>query len=292
MRDPGISVIITTRGVKGVQMVDDLMLSIILNKNSHIDQILISNDGYDENVVNGLYEIRDKYSYYYPITVVCNPSTYSYSVTVNNGIKNTKQNNDVLLLNNDMKALSSFDPFIDFIYHRTGDDSIDYDLSRKVGIVGAKLLYPDGRIQHGGMGHSIWPGTFIHLHRSKSSDYGPSNYPRRCISVTGACQYIPRDVINNIGYYDEAYRLSHDDVDYCYQARLYGYEVWYIPYVTLVHYESVTRSANAHRFESQNYKLFWNKWSNIFPYPNHTVGIIIVSGLSILTFIELIQIHK
>jgi GT2 family glycosyltransferase len=84
---------------------------------------------------------------------------------------------------------------------------------------------------------------------------------RKYIAVTGACHYIRRDLINKIGYYDEDYILSYEDVDYCLNVQSNGYEVWYIPNVEMTHYESATRTDP---YSEQNRVLLWKKWGSSY----------------------------
>lgn len=68
--------------------------------------------------------------------LIYNSRLNSFSKTVNSGMKMSNTNNDILLLNNDMIALTSFEPFTNFM-----------KTNYRTGIVGAKLLYPNGTIQ-------------------------------------------------------------------------------------------------------------------------------------------------
>lgn len=232
-------------------MTDNLLDSISRFDNPSLDEIIISDDGSSTYTINALCALIDKYqNVFKKIIPVFNPSYHSFSKTVNSGMKISNFNNAVLILNNDMLALTSFEPFPDFMKQND-----------KVGIIGAKLLYPNMTIQHAGMVRMRLIKYFRHIYKHRSYNHPPTNFPKKYISVTGACQYINRDLINKIGYLDDRYILSYEDVDYCVNAQSNGYDVWYIPYIMMIHYESSTRTDP---YGAQNRWLFWNKWGNSY----------------------------
>lgn len=254
------SIVIPTYGIKGISMTDNLLNSISSFKNPNLDEIVVSDDGSDSDTIPGLISLKDKYkNVFKKIIPVFNTSYHSFSKTVNRGLETSNSNNDIVLLNNDMLALTSFEPFVEFMKEKQNNQN-NTNLN-KVGIIGAKLLYPNGTIQHTGVVRTQLLKLFRHIYKFRSSDYPPANIPKKYISVTGACQYINRGLINTIGFLDERYILSYEDTDYCLGAQSNGYDVWYIPDVVMTHYESVTRKD---LFGYQNWKLFWNKWGSLY----------------------------
>jgi GT2 family glycosyltransferase len=109
-----------------------------------------------------------------------------------------------------------------------------------VGIVGAKLLYPGGAVQHGGviMGLS---GLCDHAHRHLGGD--EAGYAGRAVlaqelsAVTGACLLVRRRVLERVGGLDERYPSAFNDVDLCLRVREAGYSVVFAPEAVLHHYE-------------------------------------------------------
>jgi GT2 family glycosyltransferase len=112
-----------------------------------------------------------------------------------------------------------------------------------VGVVGARLVFPDGTLQHAGVVSAPtrfgpegfgpyhvmwkWPGNAAAaLHRTELD------------VVTGACLVMERDVYLELGGFDEIYWNGYEDVDLCYKARARGLRVFYEPTAVLVHYES------------------------------------------------------
>ncbi len=108
-----------------------------------------------------------------------------------------------------------------------------------VGIVGAQLLYPDGRIQFGGtVRNRDAPEWFDHRYRFKPGDWGPAAQTSPALAVTGACMYVRREVIERVGLLDERYPMAYEDVDWCLRAWQAGYRVRYFPIARLIHHES------------------------------------------------------
>lgn len=253
------SIVIPTCGTKGISLVDNLLDSISKFDNSNLDEIIISDDGSNYYTILGLDTLKEKYKDRLNIKLIYNGYFHSFSKTVNVGMKLANPGNDILLLNNDMLTLTSFEPFIDFI--KKNNDTYNNN-KNKIGIIGAKLLYPDLRIQHAGIIRIPFLHHFVHRFKYKNYNYDVTNFPTQYIAVTGACQYISRDLINTIGYYDECYILSYEDVDYCISAQTSGYEVWYIPDVVMIHYESATRHKS--QYDHQNLLRFWTKWNKSY----------------------------
>ncbi len=114
----------------------------------------------------------------------------------------------------------------------------------EVGAVGAKLLYPDGRIQHAGVVLGI-AGTANHAFRHHPGDalgyFGLTDLVRNCSAVTAACMMVSRHVFKEVGGFDERFRIAFGDVDFCLRLRQRGYLIVYTPLALLYHYESATR---------------------------------------------------
>lgn len=113
-----------------------------------------------------------------------------------------------------------------------------------VGIVGAKLFYPDKSIQHagtivgyGGTAAHAFSGLRVH-HRG----YLAREMIQQDMSaVTAACMMVKRNVFQAVGGFDENIAVAFNDVDFCLKVRQIGMKVIFIPNVTLYHYESKSR---------------------------------------------------
>jgi glycosyltransferase involved in cell wall biosynthesis/GT2 family glycosyltransferase len=113
-----------------------------------------------------------------------------------------------------------------------------------VGIVGTKLLYPNGTIQHGGIVMGV-EGHGSHIfERLPEHHYGPFGSPdwyRDYQAVTGACMMVPKAVFEELGGFDETYQVGYGDIDLCLRAGQAGYRVVYSPFATMLHHEGGTR---------------------------------------------------
>ena len=114
-----------------------------------------------------------------------------------------------------------------------------------VGVVGARLLFPDGRLQHGGV--LLGPdGAAVHALTGADKDdpgYGGQVMVLRDLSaVTGACLAIRRSLFNELGGLEQDHlRVAWSDIDLCLRAREAGYRVLWNPDATLIHHEMATR---------------------------------------------------
>ena len=113
-----------------------------------------------------------------------------------------------------------------------------------VGIVGTKLIYPDGSIQHAGVVLN-YTGVAGHVNAHlKSYDVGymgrvmiQQNYS----AVTGAMLMVKKEDFDKVGGFDENFPVAYNDIDFCIKIRNFGKLVVYDPYIEAYHYESKTR---------------------------------------------------
>jgi len=112
------------------------------------------------------------------------------------------------------------------------------------GLVGAKLLYPDGRIQHAGVllglnGLAAHVGQF---HDGNDLGYfGRIALASEFQACTAACIVVRRSTWDEVGGLDESLQVAFNDVDFCLKVQRSGLKVSYTPHAQLVHYESVSR---------------------------------------------------
>jgi ADP-heptose:LPS heptosyltransferase/glycosyltransferase involved in cell wall biosynthesis len=118
-------------------------------------------------------------------------------------------------------------------------------LRPEAGVVGARLLYPDGRVQHAGL--YLAEGHGRHAFRfAEAGDLGPfgiGGVAREVAAVTGACLMVRRDLFERLGGFDEAHSVINNDMDFCLRARAAGHAVIYTPHASMIHHELASRAA-------------------------------------------------
>ena len=127
----------------------------------------------------------------------------------------------------------------------------------RVGLVGSKLLFPKGTIQHAGIvfASNLTPH---HIYTGFPADHPAVSASREFQAVTGACALVRRSLFDEVGRFDNAFVNSFEDLDFCFRLRSLGYEVHYCHESVLYHLESATRD---HALDHQNHELFLERWS-------------------------------
>ena len=132
----------------------------------------------------------------------------------------------------------------------------------EVGAVGARLVYPDGKIQHAGVVLGM-QGIATHLFSGMSGDLGGymgwDRVVRSYSALTAACMLVRRPVFEEMGGFDEAYPVAFNDLDFCIRLTRAGYRLLYTPHAELTHYESVSRGLSGYSADFQEFLSRW--WS-------------------------------
>jgi len=154
----------------------------------------------------------------------------------------------------------------------------------EVGAVGAKLLYPSGRVQHGGviLGMSGVGGHF-HLGRRQHDPgyFGRALLQQNLSAVTAACLAMRRKVLDEVGGFNgHDLRVAFNDVDLCLRIRQRGYLIVWTPLAELYHHESVSRGSDLlpvrHREFLQENEYMRSKWGSMLdrdPYFNPNLSL-------------------
>ncbi len=154
--------------------------------------------------------------------------------TINNFASRQATGEVLVFLNNDTEILAG-----DWL-----EELIGQAVRPEVGVVGTKLLRPNGLIQHAGMIVGL-QGHASHIFEDCPDHYygffGSTNWYRNYQTVTGACMAVRSDLFAQVGRFDEAYIVGYGDIDLCFRIFDLGYRIVYTPFARVLHYEGGTR---------------------------------------------------
>lgn len=235
----------------------------------NLEVIIVDNDSAEPETLRYFSEIgRDP-----RVRILPFPGDFNYSAMNNFAVQHA-EGEIIGLINNDIEVVHD-----DWLLEMVG-----YAVLPDVGAVGAKLLYPDNRIQHAGVILGIG-GVAGHSHKFNDCDdpgyFWRPQLAQHISAVTGACMIVRKEAYLRAGGLDDRnLKVAFNDVDFCLKLRKkLGLKNVYTPYATLYHKESASRGLdlrgkNAERFQREvNYmKLSWNSELEHDPYysPNLT----------------------
>ncbi len=140
------------------------------------------------------------------------------------------------------------------------DAMLEHAQRPEVGIVGAQLAYPGGKVQHAGMFLAA-TGIARHAFRFAAVDepgyFGLALTQRNVIAVTGACMLVRREVFDSVGRFDEAHEIINNDLDFCLRAHKAGLFTVYTPYARLIHHELASRDQLGEVFDTSHFVTQW-----------------------------------
>ncbi|HUY64678.1 MAG TPA: glycosyltransferase [Acidimicrobiales bacterium] len=223
--------------------------------------VLVDNDSIEPETM----ALRDRLSTP-AIRLLEYPGTFNWSV-VNNLAAAAGGGELLLFMNNDVEAL------------RPGWLHALVELAQRpdIGAVGARLLFPNGVVQHAGVAlgvNGIAGHLFEGMPGEEASYFGWDRVVRPYSAVTGACMMTRRDVFESVGGFDEELTVAFNDVDYCMRAVDAGYAVLYTPHAEMTHHESVSRGMSGLLHDSRYFLRKWGR-SRIAedPYYNRNLGL-------------------
>ena len=233
-------------------------IELLMNVNtySNMEIVIVENNSTEQEIFDYYKELEETYS---NVKVIYYEGDFNYSKINNYGVKYT-HGEYILFLNNDTKVIEP-----DSI-----EDMLGVCQREDVGAVGAKLLYEDDTVQHCGVVvgyHGYATAAFSLIDRN---DFGYMGRPRvswDVSAVTAACLMTKREIFDEVGGFDEDFKVACNDVDLCLKIRSLNkwivedvFSVWY-------HYESKSRGLEdtpekQARFQSEIAR-FQKKWPEI-----------------------------
>jgi glycosyltransferase involved in cell wall biosynthesis len=159
-------------------------------------------------------------------------TVHNFSEKVNLGVEEAR-GEYVLLLNDDTEVITPR-----FLY-----DMVGMARQPDIGAVGAKLLFPEGRIQHvgiiiknGGPAHAL-----VGEHASATGPQRMMQLTHNAIGATAACLLVKRDVYRDVGGFNENLPVNYNDVDFCFKLRQRGLRIVIDPEIQLYHFEALSK---------------------------------------------------
>jgi O-antigen biosynthesis protein len=251
---PLVSVIIPTRDRR------DLLKKVVeglrhRTEYAHWELILVDNQTSDPSTLDFFRLLKQDSR----VRILRDDNPFNFSALVNLAAGQAK-GSILLLLNND----------IEMVEPQWLTELVSLAVQQDIGCVGAKLLYPDGTIQHAGVYLGIG-GVADHLYRffpaESSAAQGNIQLCASVSAVTAACLAVRKAVFDTVGGFDAQYlSVAYNDVDFCLKVKALGLRNLYQPAAKLVHAESASRGADTdpvrvQRFEGERdiMKKRWGK---------------------------------
>ena len=225
---PPVTIIIPTRNM---QQTLKVCIDSLLEKTQYPNfrLLVIDNDSDDFDAINYLRSL----SRLPQVDVIVDNQAFNYSA-LNNHAVDQADTDIVCLLNNDVEVIAP-GWLTEMVSHLVRDG---------VGIVGAKLRYPNDQIQHAGVILGIG-GIAGHGHKYFQHDepgyFGRLALVQNYSAVTGACLLTRKSIWQQVGGLETQLAVAFNDVDYCLRVQDLGFRVVWTPFADLYHHESLSR---------------------------------------------------
>lgn len=227
-RLPLVSIIIPTRDRADLlSMCVDMLLEKTTYPNYEI--IILDNGSIEPEALVLLDRLQQRAR----VTVVRDESPFNFSV-LNNRAAQFAKGELLCLMNNDIEVVTP-----DWL-----EEMVSFVLQPDVAAVGARLWYPDGRLQHGGVVLGIG-GVAGHSHKYLGG--AQTGYFCRAIlhqefsAVTAACLLVRADIYRSLHGLDEKLAIAFNDIDFCMRIKAAGLRIVWTPYAEMIHHESASR---------------------------------------------------
>ncbi len=212
-------------------------------------ELIIVDDGSENEVSKTLKKIKG-------IKYIRNPKNRGFGYSCNLGAKEGR-GNYLLFLNNDVQVKDEnwLKNLIDI-----------FEKFENVGIVGPKVIYPDGRLQESGARMNI-DGTSQMIGLFDNPSLPRYNYIREVEYCSGVCLLVKKEIFERVGGFSkEFYPAYFEDSDLCFKVREFGHKVCYNPNSIIIHHLSYTSNKINEEFKlqciSKNRQKFLEKWSS------------------------------
>ncbi|HXT07996.1 MAG TPA: glycosyltransferase [Roseiarcus sp.] len=221
--------------------------ALILAANEVTAEIIIVDDGSTDQTA----EIE---RYIKGVTIVRHETAQGF-VRASNGGAEFARGEFIVMLNNDTEPAAGWLDELLYVFERFSD----------VGMVGAKLVYPDGKLQEAG--GLIFQNLDVWNYGRNGNPHDPRfNYIRQVDYCSGACLMLRREVWQQLRGFDEFYAPAYyEDTDLAFRVRALGLKTYYTPFAEIVHFEGVSNGASTasgvKRYQAVNEPKFRSRWA-------------------------------
>ena len=189
------------------------------------------------------------------IIILHNEKKYNFLINCNRASKIAK-GKYILFLNNDTKVNKEW---LFYLVNLIENDE-------KIGMVGSKLIYPNGILQEAG-GIVFNDGGCSNYGKGYNADFPEYNYVKEVDYISGASIIIRKSLWDTIGGFDERYSPAYyEDTDLAFELRKHGYKVMYQPKSVVIHFEGISNGKDIKygikKYQEINKYKFIEKWKN------------------------------
>jgi GT2 family glycosyltransferase/glycosyltransferase involved in cell wall biosynthesis len=223
------------------------LAALILAPNEVAAEIILVDDGSSDQTA----EIE---RYVKGVTIVRHETAQGFVRSSNRGAEFAR-GEFIVMLNNDTEPAAGWLDELLYVFERFSD----------VGMVGAKLVYPDGKLQEAG--GLIFQNLDVWNYGRGGNPHDPRfNYIRQVDYCSGACLMLRRDVWKQLKGFDEFYAPAYyEDTDLAFRVRALGLKTHYTPFAEIVHFEGVSNGASTasgvKKFQATNEPKFRSRWA-------------------------------
>jgi len=256
-----VSIIIPTRN--GLDLLKPCLDAIFTHDTTGTELLIVDNGSDDPATLAWFEEVTERHG----VRVLTDPGNFNFS-RINNLAAEAATGKILCFLNNDTEIVSG-----DWLNRARTFLSLP-----EIGAVGARLLFPDGTLQHFGIAlgmgtHRVAGIPHLGLDGHLPGYLGKARLLQEVSAITAACLFVRRADFLAVGGFEEELRVAYNDVDLCLKIGAKGLKILVDPDITLIHKESRTRGSDKHgeRAQRLDEEAAWmrRRWAKVLDHDPH-----------------------